>query len=823
METVALIKQGAGGDPVLVPGKPEDSLLFLTAAHIDEPMPPEGNKAKARNLTPIELALLKRWIEEGAQGEVTDAADAPVVWTSLATNVAPIYAAAVSDDSVYAACGRGNDLHIYNLHTGQSEQHIAEAHRDVVQSIAGGPDGQFATGGFRSLTIWRPSVDARLGEWQMTAPVTALAATSISNELWFAAGDAKGHIAAWPAASSAALKPHKLGGPNVTGIGFTPDGQVVSTSTTQLRLAEHKDLKKERSSRTLPHPPAALALSASHAFVPGPDNRIVAHALGGTNQFELGKMNAPATHLAIRDNKLAVADEKGAFKVFDLAARKEQRAFNGKGAVRSLAFADGKVLAASESGAHLFQAGDGKHLGSAADAPAAQARHARLTRQLAIADRLQKHRQAKRDAAVKKRDDDAKKLGEAGTKLTQATTTLAKQDVIWKRDLRARDQAAALVKRVEAGKGPTLKRAQDALKKSEEALKKTVTETDKAFDAERAARLNRDAALRLAQRASEAALNAELLLSEANEQKKLFTAQVDESKKALEAAKAKAVSAALWQNGSIISAASDGFRIHTPGGKGLASFGGAGATVRQMLPLPDGTTLLGLENNDVAHVDLRPRWHAALTITGLVDRVSAIAFTPDGRHVAIGCGIPSRDGRLQLHDTATGDLVWEKTEAHTDSLTGIAIAPDGQSVATASADRYVKTWNIHTGELIREYEGHTAFVLDVAWSADGLTLVSGGADKVVKLWEVETGKQKASHAGFGHEVTAVDFLGDGEQFVCAAGDKTVRIGKDARLPEVKDFMYACAGSRDGAFVIGGGQDSILRVWSKDRKLLHAFK
>ena len=51
-----------GGDtgPALEPGDAEFSLLFTTSAHIEEPvMPPANNKSKARNLNPVELALLK--------------------------------------------------------------------------------------------------------------------------------------------------------------------------------------------------------------------------------------------------------------------------------------------------------------------------------------------------------------------------------------------------------------------------------------------------------------------------------------------------------------------------------------------------------------------------------------------------------------------------------------------------------------------------------------------------------------------------------------------------------------------------------------------
>ncbi len=67
LETVSLIRKGGRNGPVIVPGKPGDSELIarVSAAEEDIVMPPphEGERLSAE-----QLALVKRWIEEGAKG-----------------------------------------------------------------------------------------------------------------------------------------------------------------------------------------------------------------------------------------------------------------------------------------------------------------------------------------------------------------------------------------------------------------------------------------------------------------------------------------------------------------------------------------------------------------------------------------------------------------------------------------------------------------------------------------------------------------------------------------------------------------------------------
>ena len=58
---IPALKAGSSSGPVIVAGKPRESMLYTTAAHLDEPtMPPNSRKIPAR-----ELEVIRRWIEDG--------------------------------------------------------------------------------------------------------------------------------------------------------------------------------------------------------------------------------------------------------------------------------------------------------------------------------------------------------------------------------------------------------------------------------------------------------------------------------------------------------------------------------------------------------------------------------------------------------------------------------------------------------------------------------------------------------------------------------------------------------------------------------------
>jgi WD40 repeat protein len=232
---------------------------------------------------------------------------------------------------------------------------------------------------------------------------------------------------------------------------------------------------------------------------------------------------------------------------------------------------------------------------------------------------------------------------------------------------------------------------------------------------------------------------------------------------------------------------------------------------------PDGKTLASGSFQEVVLWDAE-KGTILRRLTGFADRVVALDFSHDGKLLATGGGAPTADGELKIFEVASGKLVVEIKNGHSDTVFAVSFSPDDKKLASCAADKFVKTFEVPSGKFLKSFEGHTHHVLGVGWKADGKMLASAGADNVIKVWDFDKGEQLRTIPGHGKQITRLLFIGKSDQFATCSGDQTVRFwningGNTRNFGGSADFLYALGVSPDGALVAAGGQEGIVRVYN----------
>jgi WD40 repeat protein len=164
-------------------------------------------------------------------------------------------------------------------------------------------------------------------------------------------------------------------------------------------------------------------------------------------------------------------------------------------------------------------------------------------------------------------------------------------------------------------------------------------------------------------------------------------------------------------------------------------------------------------------------------LAGHENRVSAAAFSPDGRLVTTG----SFDGTAKIWSIEEGSPV-ATLKGHTEPLTDVAFSQDGQSVVTASRDRTARIWRVRDGTGQMVLRGHAGGVSSAAFSPNGSYVVTASSqDRSVRLWDAKSGLEIAvlasqRDAGITKPApTRTMFSPDGTQVAVVAGDEDVRL------------------------------------------------
>jgi WD40 repeat protein len=105
---------------------------------------------------------------------------------------------------------------------------------------------------------------------------------------------------------------------------------------------------------------------------------------------------------------------------------------------------------------------------------------------------------------------------------------------------------------------------------------------------------------------------------------------------------------------------------------------------------------------------------------------------------------------------------------------GLALSPDGRTIATGNDAGLVKTWSLASGQEQIVLAGHCGEVRSVAFTPNGRRLASAGEDRTIRLWDLESRKEVLMLRGHIAPVNGIAFSPDGLSLASAGHDGEVK-------------------------------------------------
>ena len=861
LDSLKAILTGGDSGPGVIAGKAAESPVFLRSAHLQEDfMPPPENKVGAQAMSPAQLGLLERWINEGAAAGPA-IAKKPIHWRPIPVGTGGVLAVAMSNDGRVTAAARGGRLSVYDNSTGALLGALVDpatadapaaadsAHRDTILSLAISPtDDLLASASFRTVKLWERSRATRLAEVAETAGITSIASAAGTA----AGGRPDGAVILIDASTGALRRAFKAHTSAVAAVTLTADGATVYSAGADGSIVATNAADGNVTGRFMrPAGIRALAVTAAGAQL------AVAEADGVVRTFALPLPAPPVDPIAAAPKPLKELNA-GAGPVAALAdtptlsghllvggADGTVRLWNVEGAAVVRQFAHGGALggmALKPDGSRLTTVGTvpGVKLWNVADGALA----AEWKGDVRIAEKL---RLAEIDSAVRKQDVEygkalvtaaEKAIEAANTEMTQSNEKLAAADKtlgekaeVAKTALAAADEAAAMAQVAGTALAQSTAAHEAATKAAAAvvaAMEGTVAGKDafalvaasSAGDAAAAEALKSFEAAAAAAAAARAA--ADQAVAQAAQQIERAKAKADEATKKMEEMKKASTAAEDARKGAETAATS---------AKRAVEFAQAQVT-RSNEDLPKRKEETSKSETDAAASEAA-RQTLAEQKTASEKPAAAVAFSPDGNWILCA----GADGVCSLHggqDAIPRDT-WDGGAGESKAL--VAFLDNGRALigggaAAAGIWQVAPRWTLARtigGELtppasddepgVPPIDGVTA----LAFSPDGKTLATGSGrasrSGEIKLWNVADGALVREFAApHSDAVTALEFSRDGQFLASGATDRFVKVHSVADGKHIKSFeghtghVLGVAWQANGRRLSSAGADNAIKVW-----------
>ena len=189
-----------------------------------------------------------------------------------------------------------------------------------------------------------------------------------------------------------------------------------------------------------------------------------------------------------------------------------------------------------------------------------------------------------------------------------------------------------------------------------------------------------------------------------------------------------------------------------------------------------------------------------------------VAISPDGRTVA---GLAHNPGMIELWDSATGQHLSsiepnpvrppargpDDDRSH-HSFSALAIAPDGQTLATAGDHDLIRLWDIRSGRELARLGSVPGDAVGVAFGPEGRSLAAVGSRGTVQVWDLPEGAARVRTTGHQSAVSMLAFAPDGRTLV-SVGDDAVCVSHVAGGEVLRREAMRLSRFRESALSLDG--------------------
>lgn len=209
-----------------------------------------------------------------------------------------------------------------------------------------------------------------------------------------------------------------------------------------------------------------------------------------------------------------------------------------------------------------------------------------------------------------------------------------------------------------------------------------------------------------------------------------------------------------------------------------------------------------------------------VALTGHGGTVTGLAFSPDGTRVATGSVNPDWSGTVNVWNPTTGASLGTLQRNPGRSASGVKIvfAPSGDRLGITFGDRHAHVWDGASRDSVH-LVGHGGRVFSLAFFPDGEQVATCSADFTVRTWNAATGVPGRVFMGLRQEITHLAIDGDGSRIAAVdiAGDVGIWSVEARREPAVLSAPDGVSVTQlalrpDGNHVAASCEDGSLRIW-----------